>query len=66
MMDTNFCIGTPVGGKSILRERYGTALRDLVPTDSSKTYLYGDRMSAPETVAEAKRKIFSDDAPGKV
>ncbi len=43
----------------ILRGRYGAALRDLVPTERSETYLYGDRLSAPQTVAEARRKIFS-------
>jgi len=44
----------------ILRARYGSALCDLVPTDRSETYLYGDRLSSPETVAEARRKIFSN------
>jgi len=42
----------------ILRARYGSALCDLVPTDRSETYLYGDRLSSPQTVAEARRKIF--------
>jgi hypothetical protein len=43
----------------ILRERYGSALRDLIPTSCSETYLYGDRLSAPAVVAAARREIFS-------
>jgi hypothetical protein len=43
----------------ILRERYGAALRDLVPTKRSELYLYGDRSSAAAAVAEARQKIFS-------
>ena len=42
----------------ILRNYYGAALIDLVPTASSQLYLYGDRMSSPGIVEEAKRKIF--------
>jgi hypothetical protein len=44
----------------ILRRRYGDALLDLVPTDPSKLYLYGDRISSPGIVAEARRRVFSD------
>jgi hypothetical protein len=43
----------------ILQTRYGSALCDLVPTDSSETYLYGDKLSSPQIVAEARRKTFS-------
>jgi hypothetical protein len=42
----------------ILRARYGTALRDLVPTKGSEIYLYGDRSTSPDTVAKARRRIF--------
>jgi hypothetical protein len=44
----------------ILRAHYGSALRDLVPTESSKTYLYGDNLSSLEIVSEARQKIFTD------
>jgi hypothetical protein len=44
----------------ILRARYGSALCDLVPTGCSETYLYGDRLSSPEIVAQARRQIFSN------
>ena len=44
----------------ILRARYGSPLRDLVPTGCSETYLYGDRLSSPEIVAQARRQIFSN------
>lgn len=43
----------------ILRARYGTALRDLVPTARSELYLYGDRMSSPGKVADARRRVFA-------
>ncbi len=43
----------------ILRARYGPALRDLIPTEASKTYLYGDRLGSPGTVEEARKRIFS-------
>lgn len=44
----------------ILRARYGSALRDLIPTEASSTYLYGDRLSSPNTVSEARKRIFSN------
>jgi hypothetical protein len=43
----------------LLRARYGTALADLIPTDASKAYLYGDRLSSPGTVEDARKRIFS-------
>ena len=43
----------------LLRRRYGMALRDLVPTEASENYLWGDDLRAPETIDEARRKIFS-------
>jgi hypothetical protein len=42
----------------MLRSRYGTALRDLVPTAASELYLYGDYSSAPAIVRQARRRIF--------
>ena len=39
----------------ILKAKYGGRLRDLVPTDSSKTYLWGDRLSAPTYTDEIRR-----------
>lgn len=44
----------------ILRARYGSALCDLIPTHRSEMYLYGDRLSSPQTVDEARRTIFSN------
>lgn len=44
----------------LLRGRYGPALRDLVPTTASWQYLYGDVLSAPLIVDEARSEIFED------
>ena len=46
----------------VLRSRYGPALHDLVPTDRSSTYLYGDCLSSPHTVDEARGRIFPNAA----
>ena len=35
----------------ILRERYGSRLSEVGPTPASELYLYGDKLSAPETIA---------------
>lgn len=43
----------------ILRAHYGPALRDLVPTQWSEQYLYGDRLFSYETVDKARQEIFS-------
>lgn len=43
----------------ILRARYGSALRDLVPTKESEMYLYGDNASSPHFVENSRRLIFS-------
>jgi hypothetical protein len=43
----------------ILRNRYGEALRDLIPTESSEVYLYGDHLAAPQKVDLAREQIFS-------
>ncbi len=47
----------------ILRQRYGTAIRDLVPTERSSTYLYGDRLSSPGIVQAARDRIFATPQP---
>ncbi len=44
----------------ILRARYGSALRDLIPTVNSGTYLDGDRLSASNIVDDARKRIFSN------
>ncbi len=44
----------------ILRARYGSALRDLIPMNDDSTYLYGDSLSASNTVDEARKRIFSN------
>jgi hypothetical protein len=43
----------------ILRRRYGEAIKDLVPTEASELYLYGDRLSSPDTVRYERKRIFS-------
>ena len=42
----------------ILRARYGCALRDLIPTVNSGTYLDGDSYTSSNTVDEARKRIF--------
>jgi hypothetical protein len=44
----------------ILRKRYGTALRDLIPTPASELYLYGDELSSPRLIAQTRKRIFTD------
>ena len=46
----------------ILRRRYGPAVRDLRPTERSEGYLYGDRLSAPQIVDCARKRIFGEEA----
>lgn len=48
----------------ILHNRYGTALRDLIPTAASKLYLYGDYSGSSRVVAAARERIFSISAKG--
>lgn len=43
---------------ALLKERYGNALTDLEPTDASRLYLYGDRLSAPDQVARCRDALF--------
>ena len=42
----------------IVRSRYGTAVLDLVPTQRSEIYLYGDQSSSPGMIAAARQRIF--------
>lgn len=44
----------------ILKQRYGAALRDLVPSPSSELYLYGDSLSSSGRIEKCRQTIFSD------
>jgi hypothetical protein len=48
---------------TVLKRRYGAAIKDLVPTPDSLLYLYGDKFSAPEKVETIRRRIFGDGDP---
>ena len=37
--------------------KYGTRLADVVPTDASEYYLYGDVMRAPDVVKAVRKSI---------
>lgn len=41
----------------LLKKRYGDQLQDLVPSRSSRLYLYGDRINAPDKVEKARRRL---------
>jgi hypothetical protein len=41
----------------ILLSKYGARLHDLVPTEASCLYLYGDSMSAPDKVDAARARL---------
>lgn len=43
----------------ILRSRYGATVRDLIPTQRSEIYLYGDQSSSPGMIAAARQRIFA-------
>jgi hypothetical protein len=45
----------------IVREKYGAQVNDLVPTNRSESYLYGDVSSSPIAVAAVRRKVFGND-----
>ncbi|MGV3723050.1 MAG: hypothetical protein ACO1SX_19290 [Actinomycetota bacterium] len=49
---------------AVLRQRYGDRLYDLVPTQASLDSLYGDRLSAPNSVdaARAELRVAWDEA----
>jgi hypothetical protein len=42
----------------ILRARYGGAIHDLVPTERSLLYLYGDDLGAAKSIDDARKRIF--------
>lgn len=42
---------------AILRQKYGSALMDLVPTRRSWLYLYGDKLSASSSVDATRKEI---------
>ncbi len=44
----------------ILRQKYGVRLADVVPTPASKSYLYGDKLSAPDHVRETVSSLKQD------
>ncbi len=46
----------------LLTKRYGRRLADLVPTDSSELYLYGDRISAPDYVLAIRQQLRANNA----
>ena len=43
---------------TILKAKYGSRLKDLVPTERSCLYLYGDKVD-PKEVADIRRRLFS-------
>lgn len=44
----------------LLKQKYGVRLVDLVPTENSKTYLWGDRYSAPKFTDDMRRWLRSN------
>ncbi len=44
----------------IVREKYGSRVTDLVPTNASELYLWGDRLSAPDFVDKVRREVFGN------
>lgn len=48
----------------ILCERYGSRLKGVRPTHESETYLYGDRLSAPDTVSKLNAGLAEDGGIG--
>lgn len=43
----------------ILKSKYGPRVRDLIPSEASLLYLYGDRLSAQESVESVRRRVFA-------
>lgn len=41
----------------ILKEKYGDRMQDLVPTEKSLLYLWGDRLTAPDIIEERRSKL---------
>lgn len=48
---------------TILKQRYGAAIKDLIPMPNSLLYLYGDKLSAQEKVETIRRRIFGGGEP---
>jgi hypothetical protein len=46
----------------ILKEKYGTRLKDLVPTDRSKLFLYGDYEPSLAFIIKLRKELFGVDA----
>jgi len=46
----------------ILKEKYGNRLKDLVPTDRSKLYLYGDYEPSLAFIVKLRKDLFGVDA----
>ncbi len=46
---------------TILKAKYGSQLTDVIPTESSHLYLYGDKLSAPKLVKDTRHQLFHDD-----
>lgn len=42
----------------ILKAKYGNALQDLVPTDKSRMFLYGDKLSAVDQIEKFRERLF--------
>jgi hypothetical protein len=47
---------------ALLTERYGPRLMDLVPTQTSELFLYGDRLSAPYDVEVVRQQLRANHA----
>ncbi len=43
----------------ILKAKYGSHVKDLIPTERSRLYLYGDRLSALEFIDRVRRELSS-------
>lgn len=43
----------------ILKSKYGSQLTDVIPTERSHLYLYGDKLSAPDFVRDTRHILFS-------
>jgi hypothetical protein len=46
---------------TILKQKYGSSLKDLVPTPASLDSLFGDNLAAPRLVAAARSKLAESD-----
>jgi hypothetical protein len=42
----------------VLKAKYGNALQDLVPTDKSRMFLYGDKLSAVDQIEKFRERLF--------